>query len=282
MNLNLLPGATWLVGCGNMAGAMVQGWRLAGVDLTQATVIRPSGREVEGVRTVRTPFEAGRPPELVILGFKPQQLDAVAADLAPRLTSRTVVISILAGVETASLRARFPGAAAVIRAMPNLPVVVRRGVVALHSDDADEALRERLAQLFSVLGFAHWTASEQELAAVGSVAGAGPAYVARFIAALTKAGIARGLGEQIAETVARETVLGTAWLAATSGESMDDIARRVASPKGTTEAGLAVLDREAVLDQLVAVTIEAAARRGAELADEARREPKLADPTPLA
>lgn len=282
MSLNLLPGATWLVGCGNMAGAMVEGWRLADVDLSQATVIRPSGREVEGVRTVRSLFEAGRPPELVVLGFKPQQLDAVVADLAPRLSSRTVVISILAGVETASLRARFPGVAAIVRTIPNLPVAVRRGVVALYSDDADDALRERTAQLFSVLGFAHWTASEQELAAIGAVAGAGPAYVARFIAALTKAAMARGVGDQIAETAARETVLGTAWLAAASGESMDDVARRVASPKGTTEAGLAVLDHDNVLDQLVDVTIDAAARRGLELAEEAREGRKLADSPPLA
>ncbi len=85
-----------------------------------------------------------------------------------------------------------------------------------------------------------------------------------------KAGEQRGLSVDIASTISRETVLGTAWMAASTGESMDEIARRVASPKGTTEAGLTVLDHDAVLDQLIAVTIEAAAKRGAELADEAR------------
>jgi pyrroline-5-carboxylate reductase len=100
------------------------------------------------------------------------------------------------------------------------------------------------------------------------MAGAGPAYAARFVRALAKAGEARGLSAEIASTIALETVLGTAWMAATNGETMDDIVKRVASPGGTTEAGLAVLDK--ALDDLVGETIEAAARRGSELADSAR------------
>lgn len=281
MSLNLLPAPTWLVGCGNMAGAMVDGWRLAGVELGQVVAIRPSGRPVADVRTVTSLEQAGRPPELVVLGFKPQQLGEIAPQLAPRLSARTTVVSILAGVDAATLRARFPGVGAVVRAVPNLPVAVRRGVVALYSEDVDEAARDRLAQLFSVLGFAHWTAREAEFAAIGALAGAGPAYVARFIAALARAGTGLGLDPQVAETLARETVLGTGWLAAASGESMESIATRVASPNGTTEAGLAVLDRDAVLDQLIAVTIDAAARRGAEIAQEARGGAPLAQGTPL-
>ena len=271
----LLPVPAWLVGCGNMAGAMVAGWRSAGVDFSSATVIRPSGTPVEGVRTVTTLAEAGNPPAMVLLGFKPQKLDEVAPDLARWVTSKTIVVSILAGVEAASLRRRFPNARAIVRAMPNLPVAVRRGVVALFSEDADEVLRSQMSQLFLALGFVPWTASEAEFSAIGAVAGAGPAYVARFIDALAKAGAARGLDEGLARTVALETVLGTGWLAAATQESMADIARRVASPNGTTEAGLAVLDRDHVLDELIGVTIAAAARRGAELAEEARS-PSLA------
>jgi pyrroline-5-carboxylate reductase len=179
-----------------------------------------------------------------------------------------------------SLRQRFPGAGAIVRAMPNLPVAVRRGVIGLYSADADPRTQQELNDLFSALGFAMWMADETKLAALGSVAGAGPAYVARFIAALTKAGVKRGLTQEIAAIIARETVLGTAWMAATAGEDMDSIARRVASPNGTTEAGLAVLDRDHVLDELIAVTIEAAARRGAELAEEARGA-SLAESAPL-
>ena len=120
------------------------------------------------------------------------------------------------------------------------------------------------------LGYAMWMADEQKLAALGSVAGAGPAYVARFIAALAKAGMRRGLSEEIAATIAAETVFGTAWMAVASGESMDSVAKRVASPRGTTQAGLDLLDREGVFDALIAATIDAAARRGAELAEEAK------------
>jgi pyrroline-5-carboxylate reductase len=267
-----LPVPTWFVGCGNMAGAMVAGWRAAGVDLSSAVAIRPSARPVEGVHTVPSIADAGRPPDLVVLGFKPQKLDEIAPELRTFLTSKTIVVSILAGVEAASLRERFPGVASIVRAIPNLPVAIRRGVVALYSEDANEATRQQLSNIFAPLGYVPWVSDEAKLAAIGSVAGAGPAYVARFIAALAKAGEKRGLSRELAQTIALETVLGTAWMA-TSGEDMDSIARRVASPKGTTEAGLAVLDHDQVLDQLIALTIEAAARRGAELAEEARSRP---------
>ena len=158
----------------------------------------------------------------------------------------------------------------IVRAMPNLPVAIRRGVIALYSEDADEALKQQLGDLFVALGWAMWTADEAKFPAVGSVAGAGPAYVARFIAALAKAGEARGLSPEIASTIALETVLGTSWMAATTGESMDAVVRRVASPNGTTEAGLAVLDK--ALDDLIEVTIDAAARRGARARGRARRQ----------
>jgi pyrroline-5-carboxylate reductase len=270
-----LPFPTWFVGCGNMGGAILDGWRVGGMDLAPVTVIRPSGTHIEGARVVTGFADAGPPPRLVVLGFKPQKLDEVAPELRKYLSSKTIVVSILVGVEAASLRQRFPGVGAIVRAMPNLPVAVRRGVTGLYSSDADEQAKEELNNLFSALGFAMWMADEAKFAALGSVAGAGPAYVARFIGALAKAGQKRGLSEEIAATIALETVLGTAWMAATTNEDMESVAKRVASPKGTTQAGLDILDREHVLDQLIAVTIEAAARRGAELAEEART--KLAE-----
>ena len=276
-----LPAPTWFVGCGNMGGAVVDGWRLGGIDLSPVTVIRPSGRPVDGVRVVTNAADAGPPPSLVVLAFKPQKLDEIAPELRQRLSARTLVVSMLAGVESASLRQRFPGVGAIVRATPNLPVAIRRGVTGLYSDDADEAARAELGNLFAALGFAMWMADEAKLAALGSVAGAGPAYVARFVAALAKAGIRRGLGEDIAAVIARETVLGAAWMAATTGEDMESIARRVASPKGTTEAGLAVLDREDLLDNLIAATINAAFARGRELAEEAKVGAPLAEATRL-
>ena len=265
-----IPAPTWFVGCGNMGGAIVDGWRAGGLDLGPVTVVRPSGKAVEGARTVTSFADAGPPPRLALLAFKPQKLDEIAPDLRRLLSGSTIVVSLLAGVEVASLRPRFPGAAAIVRAMPNLAVAVRRGVTGLYSPDLDKQAEVQLNDLFSALGFAMWMSDEGKLAALGSVAGAGPAYVARFIDALAKAGEKRGLTYDIAATIARETVLGTAWMAATTGEDMESIVRRVASPKGTTEAGLAVLDREQVLNDLVALTIEAAARRGAELAEDAK------------
>ena len=265
-----VPDPTWMVGCGNLGGAIVDGWRAAGFDLGRLTIIRPSGRAVEGVRTVAAASDAGPAPKIVILAMKPQQLDEVAPALRPLLTARTIVISTLAGVEAASIRAHFPGVAAVVRAMPNLAVAIRRGVIALFSEQDSDRLPQLVAELFQPLGFAPWVSEEAKLAAIGAIAGAGPAYVARFIAALAKAGEQRGLSSEMAGIVALETVLGTAWLGAASKHDMAEIARRVASPNGTTEAGLAVLDRDGVLDELIAVTIDAAARRGAELAEEAK------------
>jgi pyrroline-5-carboxylate reductase len=253
-----------------MAGAMAEGWRSAGVDLSSAVAIRPSGRPVEGLRVVTSFSEAGPPPRLVILGFKPQQLDEIAPKLAGWITSRTIIVSILAGVEAASIRERFRSAGAIVRALPNLPVAIRRGVVGLYSDYASEEVRNELSTLFSQLGFTLWTNTESSLAAIGSVAGAGPAYVARFVDALAKAGVERGLSEELAQTLALETVLGTAWMSATTREGMEDLVRRVASPNGTTEAGLAVLGRDDVLDKLISLTISAASRRATELAEEAK------------
>ncbi len=256
-----LPGATWIVGCGKMAGAMVMGWQRGGVDFADAVAVRPSGTPVEGVRTVTAVPDDGA-PRLVLLGVKPQKLDVVAPALAKHLNSDTILVSILAGVEIASLRARFPDAGQIVRAMPNLPVSEGRGVVALTGGDGS------IDPLFALLGTLVRTDSEAELAAVGSLAGAGPAYVARFVAALAKAGAERGLSPDISDRIALETVLGTAVMASATGETMESVAVRVASPNGTTQAGLEILDRE--LDHLVSRTLAAASRRGQELAEAAR------------
>ncbi len=260
------PFPTWFVGCGNMAGSMVEGWRRAGVVLSGALAIRPSGKAVDGVETV-TAIPPGGEPALVLLGFKPQKLDEIVLTLEPRVGSTTQVISILAGVELASLRERFPRAATILRAMPNLPVSEGKGVVALFGEGDSAA---RAAPLFESLGLVHHPRDEAEFGAVGSLAGAGPAYVARFIVALAKAGVERGLRPEAAAAIALQTVLGTAQMAEARGEDIAGIARRVASPQGTTEAGLAVLDEDDALNRLLARALEAAARRSAELAAAAR------------
>ena len=269
-------GSTWFVGCGNMSGAMIAGWRSAGVDFGNSIAIRPSNRPVEGLRTVRSLGDAGKPAETLLLGFKPQVLGELAPQLEP-YSDGAIIVSILAGVELVTLKALFPKALAIVRAMPNLPVAVRRGVVGLVSDDASPGLRDRLGEHYRLLGTAVWSPQEAAFGALGSVSGAGPAYVARFIAALAEAGEARGLDPELAQVVARETVFGTAWLTASGSESLDELVERVRSPKGTTDAGLRVLDIE--LPGLIRRTLDAAADRSRELAEAARQ---IASSTALA
>lgn len=262
------PAPAWLVGCGNMAGAMVEGWRAAGVDFSGVTVVRPSGTPVEGVRTV-TDYPEGETPRFVMLGFKPQKLDEVAPALAPHVGAQCTVVSMLAGVSAATLRERFPDAKAIVRVMPNLPVAQRQGMTAIYSADGGREQLPGISQLMASLGLTLWCEKEEELGVIGAIASAGIAYVARFIAALGQSGEALGMQPGAAEQVAIQTLVGTAAYAADTQASMSEIARRVASPRGTTEQGLAVLDAEIGLQQLVGRTIEAAVQRSKELAAEA-------------
>jgi pyrroline-5-carboxylate reductase len=259
------PAPAWLVGCGNMAGAMVEGWRAGEIDLSGVTVVRPSGTPVEGVRTVTNyPDEQ---PRFVMLGFKPQKLDDVVPGLAPQVGTSTVLVSMLAGVSCASLRQRFPEAGAIARILPNLPVAQVQGVIPLYSEDVDGL--DQVSELMARLGLVVRCDSEAELGVIGAVASAGVAYVARFADALSRGGAALGLAPGLAEKVATQTLVGTAAYAADTRASMTEIARRVASPKGTTEQGLAVLDAADGLQPLVDRTLGAAVRRGQELAAEA-------------
>jgi len=263
------PAPAWLVGCGNMAGAMVEGWRAGGIDLSPVTVVRPSGAPVAGVRTVTAyPDEQ---PRFVMLGFKPQKLDEIAPGLAVHIGRETVVISMLAGTTATSLRKRFPDAKAIVRIMPNLPVAQVQGVVGIYSADGDQDELADVRQLMASLGMIAWCETEEELGVIGAVAAAGVAYVARFGEALARSGEALGLRPIKARMIAEQTLIGTGAFAAATGSHMDEIARQVASPRGTTEQGLAVLDAADGLQPLVDRTLDAAIRRGQELAAEAAR-----------
>ncbi|MFL6771358.1 MAG: pyrroline-5-carboxylate reductase family protein [Sphingomicrobium sp.] len=262
------PAPAWLVGCGNMAGAMVDGWRAGGIDLSGVTVIRPSGTPVEGVCT-RKDYPADESPRFVMLGFKPQKFNEVAPVLAQHIGAETVVVSMLAGVTAASLRNHFPAARAIVRIMPNLPVAQVQGVVAIYSADGDMDELTEVRQLMASLGMIAWCESEAELGVIGAVAAAGVAYVARFADALAQAGELLGLRPGLADQVAIQTLVGTGAYAADTSARMAEIARRVASPNGTTEQGLAVLDAPHGLLPLVERALAAAIRRGQELAEEA-------------
>ncbi|HWI86864.1 MAG TPA: pyrroline-5-carboxylate reductase [Sphingomonas sp.] len=265
-----IEGPVWLVGCGNMAGAMLRRWLECGLDPREVTVIRKSGDPVAADVTVLTaPPPDGPVPAMVMLGVKPQMLDVIAPTLASALAPETMLVSILAGVELAALRRRFPKPRQIVRAMPNTPVALGQGVVALASTDADAAGHDRVMALMAPLGTVEWV-DEELFDAVTAVAGSGPAFLFRFIDALAAAGADAGLPDDQAARLALATVRGAAALAAQTPESPRLLADRVASPGGSTRRGLDVLDAPDGLSPLLRNTLTAAILRNREMAQTAR------------
>lgn len=264
-----MPAPLFLVGCGNMAGQMLARWLECGlVDPARVTVLRPSGRAVaDGVQVVTQWPASLAAGTMVLLGMKPQQLDAVAADLAPLCDGRVAILSILAGTPVADLRARFPAVADIVRAMPNLPVGIGQGVTALHADNATSAAtRDRAAELATALGLVEWIADEALFNAVTALSGCGPAFLFRFVDALARAGAALGLPADQAARMALATVQGSAAMAARAPDSPARLADQVASPGGMTREGLDVLDRDDRLLALLTDTLVAARDRGEAMA----------------
>ena len=260
--------AILIFGCGNMGGAMLTGWLAAQVPAS-FTVVDPVVTELPAsVRLLReVPAERF---DVVLLGVKPQTLNEAASALVPAMTGDTLLLSLLAGAELASLAARFPVNGGIVRVMPNLAAAIRKSPIGLYAADLSETARAAVTALLAPLGPPEWLAQEDQLDAVTALAGSGPAFVYRFIQALAEGGAALGLGPEQAQRLALTMVEGASALAAAAGEPPAELARRVTSAGGTTAAGLAVLDREALLARLVADTLRAARDRGAELAAAAR------------
>lgn len=264
------PRTIWLIGCGNMAGAMLRRWVESGtIDPAGVTVIDPGTPQVPaGVRReTRLPDEGM--PDAVMLGVKPQMLDDIAATLAPRIKGVKLLLSILAGVETASLDKRFD-AGAIVRVMPNLPVALGHGAVGLYGAAPDSAAGEAASALMAPLGLVEWVADEALFDAVTALSGSGPGFVYRFIDALADAGEAIGLPADQALRLATATVEGAAMMAAGADETPATLADRVASPGGSTREGLNVLDADDALRRLLTRTLIAARDRNVELAAAAR------------
>ncbi|WP_242126415.1 pyrroline-5-carboxylate reductase [Sphingobium sp. Sx8-8] len=262
------PEHLFLVGCGNMAGQMLTRWLASGLDPARIIVLRPSGRPVaEGVQVV-TDYPASLPARTTaLLGMKPYQLADVAASLAPVCAADTRIISILAGTPLSDLKAHFPVAGDVIRAMPNLPVGIGEGVTALHADAAVSAsARTEVEALIAPLGLAEWIADEDRFNEVTALSGCGPAFLFRFIDAFARAGEAIGLPADQSARMALATVRGSASMAAQASESPAVLADRVASPGGMTRQGLNVLDADDRLLKLLVDTLTAARDRGEEMA----------------
>ena len=263
------PKSVLLIGCGNMGGAMLAGWLRGGLAPARFTVVDPSlPAAPEGVELLRE-LPEGRVFDAMLLGVKPQMLDAVAPQLTALAGGQTVVLSILAGVELASLRARFAAAKAIVRIMPNLSAAIGKSPMGVAADGLDAAGQADVSALLAPLGVAEWI-EEALFDAVTALAGSGPAFVYRYIDALAKGGVAVGLAPDQAMRLALATVEGAGLLAGASDADPTELARRVTSPGGTTAAGLKVLDEGEALNQLVEATLRAARDRGAEMGAAAR------------
>lgn len=268
------PGTLMIVGCGNMGGAMLAGWLAAGFAPARFTIVDPNlAAAPTGVRLLRElpqPDNCAANFDAVLLGIKPQLLDEVVPALATLIGRNSVVLSILAGVELASLIARLPQARAVVRIMPNLAAAIGKSPVVMVGQATGEGERETIAALMTPLGSPEWLADEGLFDAVTALVGSGPAFVYRFIAALAQGGQELGLPSDQAARMALAMVEGAAALAASSPLDPVELARRVTSPGGTTAAGLKVLDDQDGLAKLASATLRAARDRGAEMAAAAR------------
>ena len=262
------PAHVLLIGCGNMAGAMLARWLDCGLPPVRVTVIRPSGKPVADGVTVRTdlsePIAAGT---VVLLGCKPQQLPDVSSALSGLIGENATLLSILAGVPVDRLRAAFGQAGAIVRCMPNLPVRIGRGVSTLYAEAAaPQAVRTVASDLCAPLGLVEWLDDEALFDAATALAGCGPAFVYRFIDALGAAGTHLGLDPAQAARMALATVEGAAIGAADGDVTPAAMADAVASKGGMTREGLDVLDRPDGLAALLVETLRAARDRGAALA----------------
>lgn len=262
-------GKILLVGCGNMTGAMLEGWLAAGVPKESFTVVTPTRESVPGDVELLREVPEDRQFDAVLLGFKPYMLADIAPTLQGVAGANAVVLSVLAGVQLETLRERFPQAGAVVRVMPNLACALGKSPIALAEEGLDEEARGSLFAFMEHLGTPAWV-PEDRYDLVTALAGSGPAFVYRFIDALGAAAVRLGLNEDQARELAIAMTEGATALAASSEHKPGKLADMVASPGGVTRAGLDVLDDGEAMTQLITKTLRAARDRSVEMAREAR------------
>jgi len=263
------PASVVLAGAGTMGGAMLGAWLDHGLGGRRLAVFDPQpspriiARALAGAFVLNEPCD---PPEVLVLAIKPQALDEVGA-LAPLVAPDTLVISILAGKTLADISARFPRARAIIRAMPNLPAAVGRGVTGVAGNSAVTAAQKDAADaLLSAIGRVEWLPDERLIDAVTAVSGSGPAYVFYLAECLARAGEGLGLAPELAARLARATIEGAGELLyRTADRTPADLREGVTSRGGTTAAALEVLMAADGLAPLVTRAVAAAKRRADEL-----------------
>jgi pyrroline-5-carboxylate reductase len=269
-SLAAIPGTLVLVGAGKMGGAMLDGWLARRLPSKRIVVIEPQPSKAikalarRGVR-INPKGGVGKVAALVI-AVKPQTAPDVLPPLAALIQPTTVVVSIMAGRTLGFIGQHLPQAP-IVRAMPNTPAAIGRGITVAVGNRRVSAKARKLAHgLLSATGSVAWVDDEALMDAVTAVSGSGPAYVFVLAEAMAQAGVAAGLPAALAEQLARETIAGAGELLHRSAEPAATLRRNVTSPGGTTAAALDVLMGQNGMAPLMTEAVAAATKRGRELA----------------
>ncbi|HEU0159562.1 MAG TPA: pyrroline-5-carboxylate reductase [Hyphomicrobiaceae bacterium] len=262
-----------LAGAGNMGAALLAGWLQRGLDPSAVLIQDPSPPpaslallERHGLRASAR-LDAAAAPAVIVVAVKPQIMDEVFPALARHAGPRTVVLSIAAGRTLAGFERHLEPSAAVVRAMPNTPAAIARGItVAVANAHVSPAQRQLCDALLRAVGEVEWVDEEGLLDPVTAVSGSGPAYVFYLAECLAAAGVKAGLTPELAMKLARHTVAGAGELIARSGAAPAALRESVTSPNGTTFAALKVLMGQDGLERLLGEAVAAATRRSRELA----------------
>ncbi|WP_376742428.1 pyrroline-5-carboxylate reductase [Ensifer canadensis] len=261
-----------LIGAGNMGGAMLSGWLKSGVKGADILVIDPGPPPAmakliadNGVSHA-TSGPAGVEAAVIFIAVKPQVMEAVLPPLKTLVGASTVIVSVAAGKTLAFIESHL-GATATVRAMPNTPAMIGRGVTgAFANARVSDAQRGQVHDLLKVSGPVEWVETEADIDAVTAVSGSGPAYVFYLVECMAEAGRKAGLKADLAMRLARETVAGAGELLYQSPDDASRLRQNVTSPGGTTAAALAVLMADDGMQPLFDKAIAAARQRAEELA----------------
>jgi len=261
------------IGGGNMAAALVAGLVRQQGTASHIHVVDPSAEALErlvqqyGVTTAKAIDDQVGASEVVVLAVKPQQMRAVAAQLAPQLRGQ-LVLSIAAGIRSADLARWLGGYEAIVRTMPNTPALIGKGVTGLvATPGVTEAQRLAADAVLRAVGQTVWLDDEALIDPVTAVSGSGPAYVFYFLEAMQEAARQMGLSDEQGRALAQATFTGAAQLAAESHDPVEVLRQRVTSKGGTTHAAIESMEAAGVKEAIIAA-MQAAAARGKELGEE--------------
>jgi pyrroline-5-carboxylate reductase len=264
------PGQLVLLGAGKMGGAMLDGWLARGLNPKKIAVLEPQpAKSVKALARRGLKLNPKKPLEAaaIVIAVKPQSAPEALPALRDYVGRNTLALSIMAGRPLRFLADALPPGAAIVRAMPNTPAAIGRGItVAVPNAKVSARQRKLASDLLAAIGAVEWIADEALMDAVTAVSGSGPAYVFLLAEAMAQAGIAAGLPDALARRLARETVAGSGELLHRSDLDAATLRQNVTSPGGTTAAALEVLMGPAGFDDLLTRAVDAATRRSRALA----------------